>query len=164
MFRSLLKRLVKRVVGQKPPPPTPQKRYEPPPPPKWMSQEHEHSHEHSHGHSHEHDHTHEVASAEDTATPTAQNAVKSDPVDIIPIETPNPNAYKFSVSKKITDKSFSASSTKDAAGHELAEALIAHTGVASVFGVNDFVTVTKQQEDSWDDIIPDVIEILQRLV
>ena len=164
MFRSLLKRLVKRIIGQKPPPPTPQKRYEPPPPPQWMSQEHEHSHEHTHGHSHEHHHTH-AADPEEKTEPSKsqQTADERNPVDVIPIETPNPNAYKFSISQKITEKSFSASSTDEAAGNAIAEALIAQSSIASVFGVNDFVTVTKHPDASWDNIIPDVVEILQQL-
>ena len=78
------------------------------------------------------------------------------------IETPNPNAYKFSVSQKVFDKSFSASSLQQAAGNPVAEQLLSHRAVQSIFGVNDFITVTKNQEANWLDIIPEITAIIQK--
>jgi hypothetical protein len=40
-----------------------------------------------------------------------------------------------------------------AAGHPFAEAVFAAGGVVSVFGVNDFVTVTRQPGADWDAIV-----------
>ncbi len=43
------------------------------------------------------------------------------------------------------------------------QALLAVPGVASVFGVVDFVTVTRQPDADWDDIVPAVIEAARAL-
>lgn len=40
-----------------------------------------------------------------------------------------------------------------AAGMPFAEAVFAAGGVASIFGVNDFVTVTRQPGSDWDPIV-----------
>ena len=45
-----------------------------------------------------------------------------------------------------------ASSAADAAGDPFLEAVLGTDGVASVFGINDFVTVTRQPGADWDAI------------
>ena len=60
----------------------------------------------------------------------------------------------------MTDKAFSASSA-DEATTDLAKALIEIDGVASIFGVNDFVTVTKDGGASWSTVIPAVTAALK---
>jgi hypothetical protein len=40
-----------------------------------------------------------------------------------------------------------------AAGNTFATAVFESGGVASVFGVNDFVTITRQAGANWDDIV-----------
>ncbi len=48
--------------------------------------------------------------------------------------------------------------TADAAvGMPFAEAVFAAGGVASIFGVNDFVTVTRQPGAEWDPIVAAVV-------
>jgi hypothetical protein len=42
---------------------------------------------------------------------------------------------------------------EDAAAHPFARAVFAAAGVAAVFGVNDFVTVTREPDADWDAII-----------
>jgi hypothetical protein len=164
MIRRLIKKAARSLLGQKPEPPTPQKRYEPPPPPNWMEQDnHEHSHSHEHGHEHSHNHTQESSKdspGEEQSYNRTQTNVPSS-IDVEAWETPNPNAYKFTVSKKVTEKSFSASSLKQAQGNPLATALLSHSSVASVFGVNDFVTVTKSQDSEWTLLIPEIIQIIK---
>lgn len=44
-----------------------------------------------------------------------------------------------------------------AAGHRFAEAVFAAGGVASIFGVNDFVTVTRRPGSDWDPIVAAVV-------
>ena len=44
-----------------------------------------------------------------------------------------------------------------AAGMPFAEAVFAAGGVASIFGVNDFVTVTRQPGSDWDPIVAAVV-------
>jgi hypothetical protein len=69
--------------------------------------------------------------------------------------TPNPNAMKFSCSVKVVPKgSLSLNNAGVAAAHPLGAAIFAVPGVRAVFAVNDFVTVTKEESASWDDLRP----------
>jgi hypothetical protein len=44
-------------------------------------------------------------------------------------------------------------SAEGAAGNPFAEDVFAAGGVASIFGVNDFVTITRQPDHEWDPIV-----------
>jgi hypothetical protein len=165
MIRRLIKKVGRSLLGRKPEPPTPQKRYEPPAPPNWMEQDnHDHGHSHDHGHEHSHNHgqqtPEEPEKKQSNATQSTKNKAASN-IDVEAWDTPNPNAYKFTVSKKVTEKSFSASSIKEAKGNPLATALLSHDSVASVFGVNDFVTVTKTQDAEWSKLIPEITQLVK---
>jgi hypothetical protein len=72
--------------------------------------------------------------------------------------TPNPNAGKFIVNRKVLDGSASRSfyNADDAADHPLASVLFELEGVTSLFMVDDFVTVTKSPEVDWATLIPEV--------
>ena len=72
--------------------------------------------------------------------------------------TPNPNAGKFIVDRKVVEGASSKSfyNADDAANHPLAAALFELEGVASLFMVDDFVTVTKTAESDWNELIPHV--------
>lgn len=48
-------------------------------------------------------------------------------------------------------------SANAAAGMPFAEAVFAAGGVSSIFGVNDFVTVTRQPGFEWDPIVAAVV-------
>ena len=69
--------------------------------------------------------------------------------------TPNPNAYKVTVPSPFCNGSKIISS-KEKAVTPIAKALFEVPGVVSLFFLNDFVTVTKKPEASWDDILPHV--------
>ncbi|MEO1055578.1 MAG: NifU N-terminal domain-containing protein [Actinomycetota bacterium] len=69
-----------------------------------------------------------------------------------PNDTPNPNAKKFALDVTLPD-SFNITSADAAAGNPFAEAVFAVGGVASLFGVNDFVTITRQADADWEPII-----------
>ena len=78
--------------------------------------------------------------------------------------TPNPNAGKFIVSRKVVEGTSSKSfyNADDAAGHPLASALFELEGVASLFMVDDFVTVTKTPDADWNTLIPKVQAVLEQ--
>jgi len=78
--------------------------------------------------------------------------------------TPNPNAGKFTVDGAIVEGKMSRSyySAAQAAGDPLAELLFQVEGVASLFLVEDFVTVTKQPEAQWQLLAPRIIDVMQR--
>ena len=69
--------------------------------------------------------------------------------------TPNPNSMKFSLDVKLPG-SFNFSTPAAAAEHPFARAVFEIEGVSSVFGVNDFVTVSRQPGAEWDRIIEGV--------
>ena len=69
-----------------------------------------------------------------------------------PSSTPNPNATKFTLDTRL-DAMLNATSATEAADMPFAAAVFAAGGVASVFGVNDFVTVTREPDADWDPII-----------
>lgn len=69
-----------------------------------------------------------------------------------PSSTPNPDATKFALDTKLPAM-FNATNVDQAASIPFAADVFAAGGVASVFGVNDFVTVTRQAGADWDPII-----------
>jgi hypothetical protein len=80
--------------------------------------------------------------------------------------TPNPNAGKFILNRKVVTGSTSQSfyNAEDAAGHPLATALFELEGVVSLFMVDDFVTVTKTADASWQELIPVVQAVIERVL
>lgn len=71
---------------------------------------------------------------------------------IEPSSTPNPDAMKFTLDVKLPAM-FDASSPDQVPDSPFVAAVLAVDGVASVFGVNDFVTVTRDPGADWDPII-----------
>ena len=69
-----------------------------------------------------------------------------------PSPSPNPNALRFQLDVTLPD-TLSFNSAADAAGHPFAEAVFAAPGVAAIFGVNDFVTVTRTPGADWNPIV-----------
>jgi hypothetical protein len=70
--------------------------------------------------------------------------------------TPNPNAMKFTLDTKLAE-GFNVTGP-DQAGTAFTDAVFAAGGVVAVFGVNDFVTVTRVPDADWDPIIAAVTE------
>jgi len=76
--------------------------------------------------------------------------------------TPNPNAGKFSTDRTVVQNgSRSYFSAEQASGDPVAEALFAIPGVASVFMVADFITVTKTPDARWDELAPRVEQAIR---
>lgn len=80
--------------------------------------------------------------------------------------TPNPNAGKFTVNRAVVEGSSSKSfyNAEDAAHDALAAALFELEGVASVFMVADFVTVTKEAAANWEKLVPEVQGVIERVL
>lgn len=68
-----------------------------------------------------------------------------------PSPTPNPNALKFTLD--ITLPAMINLASAEAASSAFEQAVFAAPGVANLFGVNDFVTVTRTAGADWDPII-----------
>ena len=68
--------------------------------------------------------------------------------------SPNPNALKFQLDTTLPGTvSFRSRDEAEAAGDSFAAAVLGVDGVVSLFGTNDFVTVTRQAGAEWDPII-----------
>ena len=73
--------------------------------------------------------------------------------------TPNPNSLKFALSRPAFEKRGKTFTKKqDAAGFPLFERLFDEigAGVASIFCVNNFFTITQNGSLDWDDAIPKI--------
>ena len=73
-----------------------------------------------------------------------------------PMPTPNPNAMKFTLDISLPERL--AANQGDDTEDAFTSAVLANEGVASVFGVNDFVTVTRIEGADWDPIVRTVEE------
>jgi hypothetical protein len=76
--------------------------------------------------------------------------------------TPNPDAMKFTLDIRLTDMVNVTSG--DEATTPFARAVFAAPGVANLFGVNDFVTVTRQPGAPWEPIIEAVQAAAEELL
>jgi hypothetical protein len=73
--------------------------------------------------------------------------------------TPNPNAIKINTSERIFEGPASTSLKSGAeTDHPLAHALLNIAGIDNIFGINDFVTISKKEDAEWDTILPKVEE------
>ncbi len=68
-----------------------------------------------------------------------------------PSPTPNPNAMKYDLDVKLPG-TLNLANAEAAKGNPFAEAVFAIEGVQSLFGVNNFVTVTRKPGADWDVI------------
>ncbi len=77
--------------------------------------------------------------------------------------TPNPNAAKFTVDRRLVEGEASKSylDPASAAGDPLASELFRIDGVESLLIAEDFVTVTKKPSASWDELIPKVEQVIK---
>ena len=69
--------------------------------------------------------------------------------------TPNPDAMKFTLDVRLP-ASINFGSAQAAADHPFACEVFALGGVAAVFGVNDFVTITRVAGAAWEPIVTGV--------
>ena len=69
-----------------------------------------------------------------------------------PSPTPNPDAMKFTLDVKLPAM-FNVATAEAAADIPFAAAVFAGGGVATAFGVNDFVTITRQPGADWAPIV-----------
>ena len=97
------------------------------------------------------------------AAPKKAAPKKESEVTVDPQDTPNPNAMKFTLSVSVADTgSFSFTQEDTDIGHPIAAAVVALDGVENVFGVNDFLTVSKDPNVSWNDLIPMVVDAIKK--
>jgi hypothetical protein len=74
-----------------------------------------------------------------------------------PSPSPNPNALRFQLDTTLPD-TISFNSAAEAEASDFAKQVFQAPGVAAIFGVNDFVTVTRTPGAEWSPIITAVQE------
>jgi hypothetical protein len=67
-------------------------------------------------------------------------------------ETPNPNARKFVLPKKVFSQGSNFASAQAAASHPLAQQLFELPGVYNVFWAQDFITINKLPNLPWEPL------------
>ena len=72
-----------------------------------------------------------------------------------PQPSPNPNALRFQLDITLNN-TLSYGNAAAAEEHPFAKQVFEADGVASIFGVNDFVTITRAAGADWDPIIATV--------
>ena len=83
-------------------------------------------------------------------------------VEITPEPTPNPNAFKFTLDRPATDRrSLTFTAGSDPAESSLGARIYALDGVTNVFMTPRFVSVTKDDDVSWQDLGPEVVEAIE---
>ena len=84
-------------------------------------------------------------------------------VDVRVDTTPNENALKFTVNRQVIESGHKTYSNAETAEESsVAKALFQIDGVASVFLMADFITVTKKPETGWDLIQEKTIAAIQK--
>ncbi len=76
--------------------------------------------------------------------------------------TPNVNAMKFRLNRRVTEgRSQTFRSPQEAASSTLAAALLVIPGVVQVFFLNDFITLTRNPGAEWPPIIAQAETLMQ---
>lgn len=95
-------------------------------------------------------------------TKATKGAAKRSKVQVDPQETPNPNAMKFTLNQTVAETgSFSFNAGDTDIAHPIAAAVVALDDVVSVFGVNDFITVSKSDSADWQVLLPKVVDAIK---
>ena len=80
-----------------------------------------------------------------------------------PEATPNPNAVKFTADKLIFEGTNSISVMPgDKSEHAILNELMNLNGVDNVFGYQHFITVNKQMDVEWDQIMDAILEVFEQ--
>lgn len=83
-------------------------------------------------------------------------------LSVRPEGTPNPNAVKFTTDKMIFEGTDSISVMPgDTSEHDIMNDLMNLEGVDNVFGYQNFITVNKQFDVEWDDLMDEVLKIFE---
>lgn len=77
--------------------------------------------------------------------------------------TPNPNAAKFTLDRSVpVEDSTSYFDAESASDDPLARDLFAVEGVQALLMVDNFITVTKDADVAWEDLVEEIRPILER--
>ena len=86
----------------------------------------------------------------------------SDPFTLSVQPTPNVNALKFVLNRRVIEGRSQTFTDPNTAGSALARDLLLIPGVRQVFFLNDFITVTRLDGADWDALVPPIEETIRR--
>ena len=89
---------------------------------------------------------------------------KVSPVTVYAESTPNPNAMKFVVNKKIVDDVYEIKSVDDTKDSPLAKSLFGFEFIKEVFFDFNFVSLIQKQGNNWDENVMDVREFIRSFI
>lgn len=84
-----------------------------------------------------------------------------EPLEILVDGTPNPNAVKFTLNRTVATKGETYRGDPSAIAAPWAKALLSIPGIVGVFGINNFISVNKAPEASWEMIVPTAQDALR---
>ena len=76
------------------------------------------------------------------------------------VNTPNPNSLKFLPGKIVSNNGSFEITKKDKTNNELIKNLLSINGVEGIFLGNDFISINKLEDTSWDEIKHIVISLI----
>src|SRR5471030_2714997 len=85
-------------------------------------------------------------------------------INVYTESTPNPATMKFIVNKLLINGSVDYATKESAQSSPFAKELYKFSFVNGVFFASNFVTVTKFESDTWDDIMPILKEFVKGAV
>ena len=95
----------------------------------------------------------------------SKNEIKKvSPVTVYAESTPNPNAMKFVVNKKIVDDVYEFKSIDDTKDSPLAKSLFGFEFIKEVFFDFNFVSLIQKQGNNWDENVMDVREFIRSFI
>ncbi len=86
----------------------------------------------------------------------------SDPLQLTVQPTPNVNALKFVVNRRVTEGRSQTFTDPNTAASPLARDLLAIAGVRQVFLLNDFITITRHESVEWDAVVPQAEALIRQ--
>ena len=89
---------------------------------------------------------------------------KVSPVTVYAESTPNPNAMKFVVNKKIVDDVYEFKSIDETKDSPLAKSLFGFEFIKEVFFDFNFVSLIQKQGNNWDENVMDVREFIRSFI
>ena len=84
------------------------------------------------------------------------------PLTVTVQPTPNVNALKFVLNRRLTEGRSQTFTDAAAATSPLARELLGIAGVRQVFFLNDFITITRLEGTDWDAVVPQVESLIHR--
>ena len=95
----------------------------------------------------------------------SKNEIKKvSPVSVYAESTPNPNAMKFVVNKKIVDDIFEFKSIEETLESPLAKSLFSFPLVKEVFFDFNFVSIIKKIEFNWEENVMEIREFIRTFI